>query len=95
MKNITIAAVLFAGLLITSVAIAGNYSHGHGCKMSSWDMTEMDADGNGFLTFDEYVDSYKNSLRGGFDMIDENNDGEIGIDEWQKFLEIHGMSTSS
>ena len=95
MKNITVAAVLFAGLLIASVAIAGTYHHGHGCMMPSWVMSEMDADGDGFLTFDEYTDAYKQSLRGGFDMIDENNDGEIGADEWQKFLEIHGISTSS
>lgn len=95
MKNMKIVSVLFAGLLIASVAVAGNYYHGHGYMMPSWDMTEMDADGSGSLSFDEYSESHKKSLRGGFDMIDENNDGEIGADEWQKFLEVHGMSTSS
>jgi hypothetical protein len=95
MKSFSIAAILFASLLVTSAAVAGNYHHGHGCMMPSWDMSDMDADGNGFMTFEEYADSYKKSLRGGFDMIDENKDGEIGVDEWQKFLEIHGMTTNS
>lgn len=95
MKNMKIAAVLFASLIIASVAVAGNYYHGHGYMMPSGDMTEMDADGSGSLSFDEYTESHKESLRGGFDMIDENNDGEIGEDEWQKFLEVHGMSTNS
>lgn len=95
MKKLTVAAFLLAGLLTTSIAFAGYYHHGHGCMMPSWDMNAMDADGDGSLTFDEYSESYKESLRGGFDMIDENNDGEIGVDEWQNFLEIHGMSTKS
>ena len=94
MRKTKIAALLLAGLLISTLAIAGHY-HGHGYMMPTWDMNEMDADGNGSLTFDEYMNPYKEKMRSGFDMIDVNNDGEIGADEWKKFLEVHGMSTSS
>lgn len=95
MKNTKFIAILFAGLLTASEAIAGDYYHGHGYMMPSWDMTEMDTDGSGSLSFDEYSDAHKKGLRGGFDMIDENKDGEIADDEWQNFLEVHGMTTNS
>ena len=95
MRKITLGAIMVAGLIIASVAIAGHHYHGHGFMMPSWNMNDIDADGDGALTFDEYVDTYKKSLRSGFDMIDQNNNGKIGTDEWEEFLKVHGMSSKS
>ena len=94
MKSTYFIMTLISAILIASVSFAG-YHYNHGCKMSTWDMTEMDTDGSGSLSFDEYSDAHKKGLRGGFDMIDENKDGEIADDEWQNFLEVHGMTTNS
>jgi Ca2+-binding EF-hand superfamily protein len=83
-----------AALLISSVAIAGHHYGGHGHMMPSWNMTEMDTDQDGFLTFDEFSDTYQKKLRGDFDMIDENEDGLIDKDEWTKLMEVHGVMTN-
>lgn len=78
-------------LIGSSLAFAGNYYHGHGFMMPSGNMNEMDSDQSGTLSFSEYVDSQQKKLRAGFDMIDSNKDGEIDADEWNAFLEVHGV----
>ena len=95
MKNYIFISVLFFVLLIASVTFAGHHYHGHGCIMSSWDMTEMDTNEDGILSFDEYSNPHRKVLRSGFDMIDENKDGSIDQNEWRKLLEVHGMKTDS
>jgi hypothetical protein len=62
--------------------------------MNSWDMTEMDTNKDGSLSFDEFAESSRKQLRGGFDMIDTDGDGLISSDEWAAFLEVHGMKKS-
>ena len=69
----------------------GGYHGGHHGAMPSVNMTDMDADKDGALSFDEYIDRHKKQLRAGFDMLDGNNDGRIDGGEWAKFLEVHGI----
>ena len=95
MKTTIKIAILLSTILTTSVAFAGYNTYGHGCTMSSWDMTEMDANADGSLSFEEFSAVQLKSLRGGYDLIDENNDGMISSDEWLNFLDIHGMKTNS
>ncbi len=95
MKTTINIAVLLSALLITSVAFAGYNHYGHGSMMSSWDMTEMDANEDGSLSFEEFIAVQLKNLRGGYDLIDEDNDGMISSDEWSNFLDIHGMNNNS
>jgi Ca2+-binding EF-hand superfamily protein len=64
---------------------------GHGSSMPSWNMNEMDANQDRTLSFEEYRDSQTKQLRAGFDMIDSNKDGSISEDEWNTFLNVHGV----
>ena len=94
MKTTYYITTFLAALLIFSVAYAGHHYSGHGHMTNSWNMTEMDTDQDGFLTFDEFSYTPQKQLRGDFDMIDENEDGMIDKDEWTKLLEAHGVMTN-
>lgn len=94
MKTNIKAVILLSALFMASVAIAGYNHHGHGV-MSTWDMTEMDANEDGLLSFEEFSAAHLENLRGGYDLIDEDNDGVISSEEWSTFLDIHGMKTGS
>lgn len=84
---------IFAGLLflIAPHAWAGHHYKGHGGMMPSWNMSELDANQDKTLSFEEYRDSQTKQLRAGFDMIDSNSDGVISEDEWNTFLNLHGV----
>jgi Ca2+-binding EF-hand superfamily protein len=62
--------------------------------MGTWDMSEMDADNNGSLSFEEFAEGNQKKLKRGFDMIDANKDGRISTEEWDAFLDVHNMKTS-
>lgn len=88
LSAMTIAASL---LLASSLALAGHHYHGHGSMMPSWNMNEMDANQDRTLSFEEYRDSQTQQLRAGFDIIDSNKDGVVSEDEWNTFLNVHGV----
>jgi Ca2+-binding EF-hand superfamily protein len=54
-------------------------------------MTVLDKDSDDVLTFDEFISPNVKKWRSGFDMIDTDGNGEIGVDEWNVFKEVHGM----
>jgi Ca2+-binding EF-hand superfamily protein len=96
MNSKLIAIALFATLLLTaSIVFAGHHYHGygHGCMVSSWDMTEMDTNQDGSLSFDEFSGARMEQLRAAYDMIDANKDGIIDDAEWKNLLRVHGMDT--
>jgi len=76
-------------------AVAGHHYHGCGKSMSSWDMSEMDANKDNSLTFEEYSENHRQKLRAGFNMIDTDKDGVISEAEWKTFLEVHGVKMDS
>jgi hypothetical protein len=80
-----------AALTLPLIAFAGHYYGGHGNMNMVWDMTALDKDSDGVLTFDEFISPNVEKWRSGFDMIDTNGDGEVGVDEWNAFTEVHGM----
>ena len=89
-------------LIASSAVLAGHHYNGHGskgmghdCMWSSWDMNEMDANQDQSLTFEEYSNRFTEKLRMGFDMIDTDKDGTISAEEWNAFLTVHGVKTSS
>ena len=84
---------LLSALLIAPISFAGYHYDGHGCMMSTWDMTEMDSNQDSILSLEEYRDSYKESLSKSFNMIDTNQDGMVDESEWTKILEVHGVKT--
>jgi hypothetical protein len=94
MKYTYTLITLLSALLIASISFAGYQYNGHGCMMSTWDMTEMDSNQDKMLSLEEYSDSYQESLSKSFNMIDSNQDGMIDENEWNKILEVHGVMTN-
>jgi Ca2+-binding EF-hand superfamily protein len=95
MKKITLspllAIMLIAGL--ASGSSAGHYYHGNNMQMS--EMSAIDGNGNGMITFDEFSAPTVERLRSGFDMLDTNNDGMINKEEWDEYLKVHGFDVDS
>ena len=89
-KIIAVALTIFA-LALPSLTLAGHHYGGHGDMNMVWDMTVLDTDRDGVLTFDEFIAPNVEKWRSGFGMIDTNADGEVGVDEWDAFLAVHGM----
>ena len=91
MKNIVIisvfAVVSIAGLV--SGSMAGHNYHGHSMNMS--EMSEMDINNDGMITFDEFSAPHTETLRSAFKMLDTNKDEVISEEEWNEFLKVHGI----
>ena len=90
---LTIAsAVVIAGF--SGVSTAGQYHHGcSGMKMS--ELSEMDTDNDGVLSFEEFSAPRMERYKSAFDMLDSSGNGEIDQDEWTNFIEKHGYGEKS
>lgn len=91
-KLILISALAFA-IAIPAFVVAGHYHDGHGYAMKSWNMNDLDADGNGLLSFEEFVALNMERWRSAFDMIDENGNGELDMAEWKALQDVHGVKS--
>ena len=89
-KMTAVTLMIFA-LTLPSLTLAGHHYGGHGDMNMVWDMTVLDTDRDGVLTFDEFIAPNVEKWRSGFGMIDTSGDGEVGVDEWDAFLGVHGM----
>ena len=92
---IAIASIIAATGMV-GISIAGHhyhgYSHGyHGYGMGMSNMSDLDADQNGTITFDEFSASQMDRLQSAFKMLDTNKDDVIDKDEWNAFLKVHGI----
>jgi len=83
--------MLFAGLV--SGSIAGHNYHGYSMKMS--EMSEIDSNNDGKITFDEFSAPTTEKLKSGFEMLDTNSDEVISKEEWDEFLRVHGFEKKS
>jgi hypothetical protein len=88
-------AVVMAIAVITLplTALAGHHYGGHGKMNTVWDMTVLDKDSDGVLTFDEFISPNVEKWRSGFDMIDTDGNGQVDVDEWDVFKDVHGMKS--
>jgi Ca2+-binding EF-hand superfamily protein len=62
-------------------------------KMS--EMSEMDRNNDGEITFDEFSAPATERLKSGFKMLDINNHDIISQEEWDEFLRAHGFEEKS
>ena len=85
-------APLFAIIMVAVLvggSIAGHNYHGYNIKMS--EMSEVDSNNDGEITFDEFSAPTTEKLKSGFKMLDTNDDEVISKEEWKEFLRVHGM----
>lgn len=90
---ITLAvAGILAGTLVNG-AIAGHNYHGYGMKMT--EMSEIDSNEDGVVTFEEFSAPTVDRLKSGFKMLDTNGDEKISSEEYDEFLRVHGFEKRS
>ena len=87
---VALTLTIFA-LSLPSLTLAGHHYGFHGYGGMVWDMAALDTDNDGVLTFEEFMAPNVTKWRSGFGMIDTNDDGQVGVDEWDAFLDVHGM----
>jgi len=76
-----------------SESIAGHNYHGYNMIMS--EMSEIDSNNDGEITFDEFSETSTEKLKSGFEMLDTNSDEVISKKEWDEFLRDHGFEKKS
>ncbi len=97
MKIKPIFPIVLIILMMATFAVAGTYHHGygsyHGCGlgMSSFNMSDIDADEDGVVTFEEFGKKQMEKMRSAFDTIDTNKDGEVDEMEWTELMRVHGL----
>ena len=85
------AAMMIAGL--ASGSMAGHNYHGYGMQMT--EMSAIDSNDDGMITFDEFSAPTVERLKSGFDMLDTDNSGKIDQKEWDEYLKAHGFNVES
>ena len=95
MKNIKMTTMAVAVMIVgfVSLSFAGYGYHGYNMKMS--EMSEVDSNNDGEITFEEFSAPTTEKLKSGFKMLDSNNDEAISKDEWDEFLKVHGFNQKS
>jgi hypothetical protein len=95
MKNLAFIMIVSVFLLCIYVngAFAGHNYHGYGMRMS--EMSDIDRNGDGKITFDEFSAPTVDRLKSGFRMLDTNSDEVISEKEWDEFLKVHGFEKRS
>ena len=89
MKNtFLITSVIFA--IIFGSIISTQAGH-HGHTMFSANISDMDKNNDGAVTFEEYAQFHSDQLRWSFNTLDSDNDGSINDGEWDQFLKMHGV----
>ena len=88
--------LMISGILVFTLAngsIAGHNYHGYGMKMS--EMSDIDTNEDGVVTFEEFSAPTVDKLKSGFKMLDTNGDERISSEEYDEFLRVHGFEKRS
>jgi hypothetical protein len=95
MKNIIMCLILSFILVaaFTVSSLAGH--HYHGCGMTMKELSDLDSNQDGTLSFDEFSAPQTERLQSAFNMLDMDDDGVISELEWREFLKIHGFDVES
>lgn len=80
-----IILLLVSTMAIPTITLAGYHNGGGDYMGQSWNMTDLDTDGNGRLTFDEFTSPSMEKWQSGFDMIDTDGSDDISVEEWKVF----------
>ena len=89
-------ALVISGVLtgaLVAGAIAGHSYHGYGMKMT--EMSEVDSNEDGVVTFEELSAPTVDKLKRGFKMLDTNDNKMISGEEWDEFLKVHEFEKRS
>ena len=60
-----------------------------GGNMIKKSFTDLDVNGDGSLSFEEYKTAFPSSEKKAFDFLDSNSDNQLDKEEWQTFTDMH------
>ena len=98
-NHLVLAVILV--LFWTGLSFGGNqYSdkqkYHTGGTMDHFKFSNLDINGDGSLSFDEYQKAFPAFERKGYDSLDTDKDRTLNPQEWQAFIDMHkGMGKSS
>ena len=84
-------SVIFLAFALFLGAVINAHAGHHGYMMFRSDISDMDTNNNGMVSFEEYSALHFEKLRWGFNALDTDNDGSISASEWETFLKVHGV----
>ena len=90
---IPIMAIFSAIALFIGAVTSVNAGH-HSYSMFGSDISQMDTNKDGMVSFEEYSDFHTEQMKWSFNALDVDNDGSISTDEWNTFLKMHGVGKS-
>mgnify|MGYP006298441579 CR=1 FL=1 len=102
MKKIVFYLSLAAVLAVSANGFASSHGkmkgmgHSGGMDMAGMakfnvPVQEIDADGDGDVTWDDFSQKYEGTEKQVFEVIDTDDDGILSESEWDKFKSAHGM----
>ena len=77
-------AIFLAFALFLGAVINAHAGH-HGYMVFSSDISDIDTNNDGVVSFEEYSALHSEKLRWGFNALDTDNDGFISASEWKTF----------
>ncbi|MBW2432690.1 MAG: EF-hand domain-containing protein [Deltaproteobacteria bacterium] len=83
-------AIFSAIALLIGAALTANAGH-HGHSMFGANLSEMDGNNDGMVSYEEYSAYHSERLRWSFNALDTDNDGSLSESEWETFLKMHGV----
>jgi Ca2+-binding EF-hand superfamily protein len=94
-KMVFLAVALVFGLVTSPAAFCGQsyhkkdgYHKGGGMALTQ-ELSDLDTDGNGSLSFEEFKSAFPSMDQKAFDFLDTDKDGMLDHDEWQRSKEMH------
>ena len=84
------SAIFLAFALFLGAVINAHAGH-HGYMMFSSDISDIDTNKDGVVSFEEYSALHSEKLKWEFNTLDTDNDGTISAKEWETFLKLHGV----
>ena len=87
------ALAIFSAIALL-IGAAATVNAGHHGSMFGAELSDMDSNNDGMISFEEYSAFHSEKLRWSFNALDTNNDGSISESEWDTFLKMHGMGKS-
>ena len=82
---------IFSALAILFGAVVTSNAGHHNRSMIGVNIDEMDQNGDGNVSFEEFSAFHDEQLRWSFNALDSDNNALISEEEWNTFLKMHGV----
>ena len=76
-------------LALASGSKMGKSQHEKSSTISEIQISDMDGNKNGSISFEEFKASFPSIKQNVFDILDKDKDGQLNQMEWQIFQEMH------